>query len=629
MFTDIAGYTRMTQANESAALELLEEHRGVLRPIISAHGGVEVKTIGDAFLIEFKSALNAVTCGVEMQRKMAERNSTVPGPRRLQIRVGIHLGDVVHSAGDVYGDAVNVASRVEPLAEAGGVCITQQVYENIRNKTELQIAKVGEVELKNVELPMAIYSVKLQESDSSASKGASRERLAVLPFVNISPDPNDEYFADGLTEELITKLSEVKGLKVIARTSVMNYKKKEKSVSQIGRELEAGSIIEGSVRKAGNRIRVTVQLIDSRTEEHLWASSYDKELDDIFAIQSDVAAKVAGSVSAGLLQAPTEAKAVDVEAYTLYLKAIQLAHEGTEPGLREAVALLERALKKDGKFARAYATLGNTWATLATGGYEEFDVVEEKAEPLTRKALELDPHSAEANAAMAHVCNVLDRFDQVRTYGERALQINPNLADTYVALGVAAASMLKLEEGLSLLEKAHELDPLETYNADLLARVARVAGKNEKAISVLNKMNELSPSNPRTLSGLAESYMLAGDFEKAQDYLTNSLRAAPHEPLAMVNQGLLYALTGRRGEAEVMLEEIGKEKNEAVRNYGRLFISAALRNFDDAFKALDRAADTHAWPFLMGSLPIFSELRRDPRYTRFAKKVGLPAPTSA
>jgi TolB-like protein/Tfp pilus assembly protein PilF len=629
MFTDIAGYTRMTQANESAALELLEEHRGVLRPIISTHGGTEVKTIGDAFLIEFKSALDAVTCGVEMQRKMAGRNASVPEPRRVRIRIGIHLGDVVHSAGDVYGDAVNVASRVEPIAEAGGVCISQQVYDNIRNKTELQITKVGEVELKNVDLPMAIYSVRLPESDSSAPRRAPRERLAVLPFVNISPDPSDEYFADGLTEELITKLSEVKGLKVIARTSVMNYKKKEKSVSQIGRELDAGSIIEGSVRKAGNRIRVTVQLIDSRTEEHLWASHYDKELDDIFAIQSDVAAKVAGSVSAGLLQAPAEARAVDVEAYTLYLKAVQLVHEGTEPGLREAVSLLERALKKDGKFARAHAALGNTWATLATGGYEDFDVVEEKAEPLIRKALELEPESAEANAAMAHVCNVLDRFDQVRTYGERALRTNPNLADTYVALGVDAASMLRLDEGLSLLEKAHELDPLETYSADLLARVARVAGKNDKAIAVLRKMDQLSPSNPRTLSGLAESYMLAGDFEKAQDYLTRALRAAPHEPLAMVNQGLLFAVTGRRGEAETMLAVIGKESNEAVRNYGRLFISSALGNFDDAFRALDRAAEMHAWPFLIGSLPIFSELRRDPRYVDFARKVGLPPPSSA
>jgi len=626
MFTDIVGYTRMTQANERAALELLEEHRGVLRPIISSYGGVEVKTIGDAFLVEFKSALEAVTCGVEMQRRLGERNSALPEPRRVQIRIGIHLGDVVHASGDVYGDAVNVASRIEPLAEPGGICITQQVYHSVRNKSEVSFVEIGKVELKNVDLPMTLYRVDMESRGPGPMSKAPRERLAVLPFVNISPDPNDEYFADGLTEELITKLSEIKGLKVIARTSVMNYKKKEKSISAIGRELEVGSIIEGSVRKAGTRIRVTVQLIDSSTEEHLWAQNYDKELDDIFAIQSDVASKVAGSVSTGLLQSSIQEKPIDVEAYTLYIKGTQLAHEGTEPELREAVSLLEKAVAKDNGFTRAYAALGNVWATLATGGYEDFGVVEAKAEPMIKKALQLEPDSAEANAAMARVCYVLDRFDQIRIYGERALRTNPNLAETYVALGVEASSMLRLQEGLGLLERAHELDPLETYNADLLARVARVAGENDKAIAVLQKMDRLSPSNPRTLGGLGESYMLAGDYERAQEYLKRAAEANPGEPLVMINQGLLYALTGRRAEAETVLDRILRDKTGAVRNYGRLFISTALGRFDDAFEALNMAADMHSWPFLIASLPIFGTLRRDPRYAEFAKRVGLPPP---
>ena len=631
MFTDIAGYTRMTQANESAALELLEEHRAVLRPIISAHGGIEVKTIGDAFLVEFKSALDAVTCGVEMQRKMAERNSTVPEPRKVEIRVGIHLGDVVHSSGDVYGDAVNVASRVEPLAEPGGVCISQQVYDNIRNKTELQIAKMGEVELKNVELPMAVYSVRLRASDSEAPKGAPRERLAVLPFVNISPDPNDEYFADGLTEELISKLSEVKGLKVIARTSVMNYKKKEKSVSQIGRELEVGSIIEGSVRKAGNRIRVTVQLIDSRTEEHLWASNYDKELDDIFAIQSDVASKVAGSVSAGLLPVARREDTQDVEAYTLYIKGVQLFHEGTASALRESVALFDKAIGRDPSFARAYAALCLSWLRIAISGYEDFHIVGLNAEPAAKKALELNPASAEAHAAMASVCNALDRFGEVVTEAEEAVRLNPNLAEAHVALGVVQASMGKLQAGLEALERAYELDPLALHTVDLLARVARVAGNEKRSFEVLERMNELSPNNPRVLIGLAETYMVRQDFAKAQELLNLGMKTGQREPVLRLDQGLLYALTGRKREAEEMLREIMTDKVQAARLYGQLFINAALGNLDRAFEALDKEAELHAWPFLIGSLPIFSELRRDPRYAQFAARVGLPAnaPVSA
>ena len=625
MFTDIVGYTRMAQARESLALELLEEHREVVRTLVTAHGGMEVKTIGDAFLIEFRSALEAVLCAVDIQRRMADRNSRVQPERQVQVRVGVHLGDVVHAGGDVYGDAVNVASRIEPLAQPGGICLSQQVYDSIRNKSDLNVVKMGEVELKNVELPMAVYRVNLEPSQS-LEPWAPRERLAVLPFVNISPDPNDEYFADGLTEELITKLSEIKGLKVIARTSVMNYKKKEKNVSQIGRELGAGTVIEGSVRKAGSKIRVTVQLIDTRSEEHLWASSYDKELDDIFAIQSDVAAKVAGSVSAGLIPAKSVQKSVDLEAYTLYIKAVQLTHDGTEPSLREAVALLERAIAKDGQFARAYAALGTTWTTLATGGYEDYGVVAAKAEPTIMKALDLEPDSAEANAAMAHVCYVLDKFDLIKEYGGRALKINPNLADTYGALGVEAASKLRLDEGLALLEKAHELDPLEIYAADLLARVARVAGKNEKSLEILQRMDQLSPSNPRILCGIAETYMVAGDFKTAQEYLTRGFGANPREPLLRVNQGLLYALTGRRAEAERALAEmLASDMVEAARNYGRLFISTALGRFDDAFEALSWGAGAHAWPFLVGSLPIFAELRKDPRYSEFARRVGIPS----
>jgi len=339
-----------------------------------------------------------------------------------------------------------------------------------------------------------------------------------------------------------------------------------------------------------------------------------------------VAAKVAGSVSAGLIPAKSVQKSVDLEAYTLYIKAVQLTHDGTEPSLREAVALLERAIAKDGQFARAYAALGTTWTTLATGGYEDYGVVAAKAEPTIMKALDLEPDSAEANAAMAHVCYVLDKFDLIKEYGGRALKINPNLADTYGALGVEAASKLRLDEGLALLEKAHELDPLEIYAADLLARVARVAGKNEKSLEILQRMDQLSPSNPRILCGIAETYMVAGDFKTAQEYLTRGFGANPREPLLRVNQGLLYALTGRRAEAERALAEmLASDMVEAARNYGRLFISAALGRFDDAFEALSWGAGAHAWPFLVGSLPIFAELRKDPRYSEFARRVGIPS----
>lgn len=367
MFTDIVGYTRSTQANEALTLELLEEHRKLVRPFFPPHGGTEIKTIGDAFLVEFRSALEAVLCAVDIQRKLAGRNSGVQEQRQVQLRIGIHVGDVVHGAGDVYGDAVNIASRIEPLAEPGGICISQQVYDNIRNKTELGFKAMGPVRLKNVEFPLGVYKVVLPGSESGMNKvQAPRERLAVLPFVNISPDPNDEYFADGLTEELITRLSGVDGLKVIARTSVMNYKKKDMKVSEIGNELNVGSIVEGSVRKAGNKIRVTVQLIDAKTEEHLWASNYDKDLDDVFAIQSDIASRVASSVSSGAFFEVQGSDTKSIEAYTSFIKAVQNYHAASEGNLRQAKVMFEEAIALDPHFARAYAGLSQTWAGWAS-----------------------------------------------------------------------------------------------------------------------------------------------------------------------------------------------------------------------------------------------------------------------
>ena len=404
----------------------------------------------------------------------------------------------------------------------------------------------------------------------------------------------------------------------------MNYKKKEKSISQIGKELEAGSIIEGSVRKAGSKIRVTIQLIDSGTEEHLWASNYDKELDDIFAIQSDIASKVASSVSAGLLAVSSKGDTKDIEAYMLYIKGLQQFHEGSEAGLREASDFLGKAIAKDPTFAKAHAALAVVLLRLATGGYEDYAVAELRAEPLARRAIELDPASAEGHAAMASVCNVLDRFEQARVEAEAAVKLNPNLSEAHLAIGIDLASTGRLDEALASMERAYELDPLAGHVADLLCRTARTAGKVERSFEILERMNSLSPNNPRVLCSLAESYMVKQDFDTAQKFLDQGLGINPREPLLRLNQALLYAYTGRRKEAEDALAEIMQDKVEALKLYGQLFINAALGNIDEAFNALAREAQIHAWPFLIGSLPVFAELRKDPRYREFASQVGLP-----
>ena len=624
MFTDIVGYTRLAQNNESLALELLDEHRVMLRSAFLAGGGAEVKTIGDAFLVEFKSALDAVLCAVDLQKKMAERNERIGPSRKIELRIGIHVGDVVHEGGDLYGDAVNVASRIEPVAEPGGICISQQVFDQVRNKTPLSIEKIGDLELKNVQLPVSVYRVNWNgERWASEEREGPRERIGVLPFVNISPDPNDEYFADGLTEELITKLSEIRDLKVIARTSVMSYKHKDKKVAEIARELGVGSLIEGSVRKSGNKIRISVQLVDAHTEEHLWSSNYESQLGDIFEIQSDVASKVAAALSARFSKAAAHKDTKDIEAYTLYLKAMQTSYELTEASMRETISLLQRAIAKDPKFARAYAGLADAWHTLGVTGYEDFSEMAKRSESAATKALELDPGLAEAHSAMAGVHFMLDRFDQALAEAEAAVRLNPNLSEAYISLGVLDIITRTPEDALPMFRRAYELDPLSQGACEMLITTANRVGKDAEALGVLNRMRELNPNGPRVYLDIADYCMENKDFEEAQKMVDVARGLGPAEPTVAPTQGVLFALTGKRKEAEDTLKEILMSANESRRLVGALWINSALGNVDEALKVLMQQAENHSWPFDIRVDPLYAELRKSPGFLEFCKKVGI------
>jgi adenylate cyclase len=630
MFTDMVGYTALGQRNESLSLALVEEQRKLIRPILARHNGKEVKTIGDAFLVEFPNALDAVRGAYDIQRAVREFNFSISEERRIRLRVGIHLGDVVESHGDISGDAVNVASRIEPLAEDGGVCLTRQVYDHIQNKFELSLANLGPKSLKNVGTPIEVYKMVMPWGDEKAisPRPLDKRRIAIVPFANISPDPKDEYFADGLTEELISTTSSITGLTLIARTSVMQYKGLKKGIDEIGRELDVGTVLEGSVRKAGNRLRITVQLIDVQTQGHLWAQSYDRGFDDIFSVQSDIAKQVADALEVQML--PSEVRRVEkkptenTEAYALYIRAMQLSHEGTEPSLTEALALFNRAISADSGFARAYAGLSQVWVQMAGAGYEDFGDATRKAEAAAAEALELDANSAEAHAAMSHVHSMLDRYDAMVAEAKKAAEINPSLADAYVSLGINHATWVRMEQALAALRKAFELDPLSVHTGAFLALVCRVAAKEAEGLKVLERMRELNPRTPRVYVGLAEHYLLKRDFNKAQEMLDEGFALNPNEPLLRMDQGILYALSGRSDEAKGSLVELERDGGESVPLYARLFIQAALGNLDEAFKALAQMTEVHNWPFLIKSLPIFEELRKDPRFRGFCVKVGLP-----
>ncbi|MGA7924097.1 MAG: adenylate/guanylate cyclase domain-containing protein [Thermoplasmata archaeon] len=296
MFTDMVGFTSIAQRDEDSAFRLLEEHRSLLGPLFSEHGGRVIKTMGDGFLVEFASALESVRCAQRIQDVLRSRNASAGSLEKIRLRIGIHVGDIIDRGGDIVGDAVNVASRLEPLADPGGICVSEQVLDQIHNKLPLNWQPVVAPYLKNVEFPSRIFRLEILAEGAKSSlppkEPGSYVRVAVLPFASMSPDPADEFFADGMTEEMIMHLSRGTGLRVVARTSVMPYKGIVKGIREIGRELAVGSILEGSVRRSQNKLRISVQLIDAGTEEHLWVDRFDRELTDVLAIQEEIARSV-------------------------------------------------------------------------------------------------------------------------------------------------------------------------------------------------------------------------------------------------------------------------------------------------------------------------------------------------
>jgi len=407
MFTDMVGYTALGQRDESLSLELVERQRKIVRPVLAEYHGREVKTIGDAFLIEFSNALDAIKCAYNIQKAIRESNKSLQGKQTLHLRVGVHLGDVIDSHGDISGDAVNIASRIQSLAEDGGVCLTRQVHDQVENKVDFQLSNIGEKNLKNVKIPVGIYKIVMPWDDEPPRRNDQfdQRHIAVLPFSNMSPDSRDEYFSDGMTEELITTMSKISGLKVIARTSVMGYKASSKRVNEIAQDLGVGTILEGSVRKAGDKLRITVQLIDAKTGDHLWAESYDRELKDVFAIQTDISKTVADSLKVQLLskeRSQIEKKqTASPEAYMLYLKGRADWSTRSEEGLNRAIKLFEEAIGRDPEYALAYAGLADCYSILGVYGYRRPHAVFPIAKELALKALALDDKIAEAHASLS------------------------------------------------------------------------------------------------------------------------------------------------------------------------------------------------------------------------------------
>ena len=635
MFTDTVGYTASTQSNEGRSLDLLRQQTELLRPIVALHQGREIKSTGDGFLVEFDSALKAVQCAVNIQRRMYERNSE-GGLAPIRIRIGVHLGDVVQNGSDILGDAVNIAARIEPLAEPGGVCISGSVYEQVRTKVHDKFAKLPSKELKGLQSPIDVYRVVLPWSGNGAESAGEnagppdRNRLAVLPFANISPDPSDEYFADGLTEELIANLSLVSGLKVIARTSVIGYRKTEKSVATIGKELGVGTVVEGSVRRAANRIRVTVQVIDVATEEHLWTAKYDDDLNDIFAVQSDIATKVATSLPGSLEKArapvPELAKPTETEAYLAYLQGQARLWGQDESSLRESVDFFEKSIRQDPTFARAYVGLARALIQLGSEGFMPWMESIKRGRQAAEKASAIDPDLAEAHAARAELAFMADEpSDILNRSVRRALELNPNLAQAHSILAAMAATFGVVESYIVQAEEAFHLDPLSPETIRRLGDAYFLAGRSEDAAAHWKKNLEVAPIN--AYRGLVDYYIQKGDLDEAEKCVLELERIAPTSDYAYLSRGYLAGVRGDRPAAMDVIAKLNEARHEGSsrRQSSIGFIYYSLGDMDRFFDCMNISAREHT--IQLGRIrlsPLFATARKDPRFLELLSKYYLP-----
>jgi adenylate cyclase len=533
---DVAGYSRLMGSDEEGTLAALKScHREVIDPKVAAHRGRIVNAPGDAVLIEFASAVDATQCAVEIQKEMAERNSVIPEERRVEFRIGINVGDVIVDGSEIYGDGVNIAARIEALAKAGAICLSDEAYKQIKGKFAIDVSDMGEQQLKNIAQPVRVYSIGLGESPALALP--DKPSIAVLPFHNLSGDPKQEYFADGVSEDIITELSRFSVLLVVARNSSFKYKGKAVDLRQVSRELGVRYVLEGSIRRGGDRVRITAQLIESGTGTHRWAERYDRDVNDVFAIQDEVVRTIAALLAAHVNKAEVERTLLKPpmtwQAYDHYMRAAaawaSFQSSWKLESLLETRRHLTESLKIDPNYARAHSMLASThrvaWLNPVNEEYLSSSALE-RAIAFARKAIELDPNLPEAYAELAY--NIIRKhdFDAAAAAVERAIALNPNFADYRIAQ--VLFSVGDPTRAIELAKTQMRLDPFHPHFAPLIAGEAYYVLKQyHEAHRWLREATGRAPNHQYGHAFLAATYAQLGQLDDAHAEAAEVMRVNP------------------------------------------------------------------------------------------------------
>jgi TolB-like protein len=532
---DVVGYSRLMGLDEVGTVEALRDHRAAADPLIAEHGGRIVKTTGDGVLIEFSSVVGAVECGLALQRLSAERNAGIAGDRRMEWRIGLHIGDVLVEGDDILGDGVNIAARLEGIAEPGGIYISEDAFRQVRGKVEVDFADLGEQSLKNIARPVRVYALRAEglAGDAPANVpavAAPRLSIVVLPFANLSSDPEQQYFADGITEDLTTDLSRIAGVLVISRNTAFTYRNRAIDTKQIGRELGVRYVLEGSVRRSGNQIRINAQLVDAEKDTQLWAERFNGNTSDLFAVQDEITRRIAVALNLELWSAEAARPSQDPDAvdYIFRAGAILMGGSPSRERYAEAIALFEHALALDPRSVDAQSGLATDLASRVIDNMTDTaaaDLV--RAESLAGQALATAPNNSLAHFAKGQLLRAQLRYaDAVPEY-EAALSYNPNWVHALHSLARCKFFTGSIEEVIPLEEQAIRLSPRDPVIGGWYRQIGLVhlvQSRTEQAVAGLEKARNAAPAHPNIRAQLASAYALAGETERAAAELAEARR---------------------------------------------------------------------------------------------------------
>ena len=635
MFADMTGFTAMMQEDEAKAKILRNRQQQTLESLIPGHNGTIVQFFGDGTLSIFDSAIDAVKCGIEIQKELQKEP-------QVRLRIGIHSGDVVYDTKGLYGDCVNIASRIESISVPGAVLISDKIFDEVKNHVDIKTVPLGKVNLKNVKRPVEVHAIAneglvIPTTVQIGIKAGSDKSIAVLPFVNMSADPDNEYFSDGISEEILNSLTHVEGIQVTARTSSFSFKGKNEDVREIGNKLGVANVLEGTVRRAGKKIRINVQLINAADGYQLWSEAYDSELEDIFEVQDEIATKIVTRLKENLaisdkkesiVKTPTE----NIEAYNLYLKGRYYWNKSNPEDILRAIKTFEEAIKLDPNFALPYCTLSYCYSFMGSSGLMPPAEAYPKAKDCTLKAIELDPNHAESHLSLATIKFYHNwDFEGAEASLNKAQDLGLNSSLFNQVHGWFLIAKGDFEKAIEKIQQALALDPLSLPLMSTLGDAYSFAGRFEEGLAQYNKLIELEPNFRRGFEGRGMIYLAMGENEKAVKDFEQYHKLVGHPLKGLSSLGHAYAAAGYTDKALEVVEKLKlREQNEpgVILHMDYAFLYTGMKEFDLAFHYLNKTYDQRIGIACLGMIfciryPMLKELKSDPRFKQLIQKMGL------